>query len=61
MTITKDTYIRNLNTDLYRRMRLLSIEQGVAVGEVINAAMAEYLARFDARLHQVASEAEQDT
>lgn len=40
-----DTTIRNLDERLYRRLRARAAAAGIRVGDVVNEAMAAYLAR----------------
>ena len=39
--------IRNLNLELYRRMRKLAYSRGLTVGEIFNEAMRYYLENYD--------------
>lgn len=41
---TRDTYIRNLNEELYHRIRVTAVERGVPIGQIINEAMQMWLA-----------------
>jgi hypothetical protein len=50
--------IRGLDPALYRQARILAVEQGVRVGEIINAALAEYLARYPTRAAMIATQEE---
>lgn len=40
---TRDTYIRNLDNELYHRVRVTAVERGVPIGQIINEAMQMWL------------------
>ena len=43
MTQAKQTNIRGLDTDLYRRLRIVALQQHLTMGELVNQAISNLL------------------
>lgn len=41
----RDTFVRSLNQELKREVRLVALAQGITLGEALNQAMALWLVR----------------